>query len=133
MSKLIDELKKEHAAIVAILNEVGKSGVSSKEGQQKLLDAKTGLLAHLKKEDEQLYPVLNKAAEKDPSLKQTLSFFAGDMVGISKTAIEFFGKYSQGGSGIEFAKEIGKLFTILKSRISKEEDIIYKEYERLNP
>lgn len=133
MSKLIDELKREHLVIIDILNDISKSGISSKEGQQRLLDAKTGLLAHLKKEDEQLYPVLNKTAEKDQALKQTLDFFAGDMAGISRSAMDFFGKYANGGSGIEFAKEIGRLFITLKSRISKEEDIIYKEYERLKP
>lgn len=133
MSQLIEELKKEHTLIVDILNEVAKLGITSNEGQRKLLDAKQGLLAHLKKEDDRLYPVLKSAAEKNPALKQTLDIFAKDMTGISKAAIDFFGKYSQGGSGLEFARDIGKLFTTLKSRIRKEEDILYKEYDRLNP
>lgn len=133
MSQLIEELKIDHTAIVNVLDEISKLGISSKEGQRKLLDAKQGLLAHLKKEDDQLYPVLKSAAEKNPALKQTLEIFAKDMAGISTAAIDFFGKYSSGGSGLEFAKDIGNLFTTLKSRIRKEEDILYKEYDRLNP
>lgn len=133
MSKLVEELKKDHNAIADILEQVSKMGISTKEGQQRLLDAKQGLLAHLKKEDEQLYPVLNKAAGSDATLKKTLDMFAGDTAEISKAAMAFFNKYAGGGSGIEFAKEIGKLFTTLKSRISKEENILYKEYDRLNP
>jgi len=133
MSQLIEELKRDHKTIVNVLDEVGKLGISSKEGQQRLMDAKQGLLAHLKKEDDRLYPVLKSAAEKKQSLKQTLDIFAKDMAEISKTAIDFFNKYAQGGSGLEFARDIGNLFTTLKSRIRKEEDILYKEYDILNP
>lgn len=133
MSRLIDELKKEHLIIVDVLDHVSRLGVNSKEGQQRLIDAKNGLLAHLRKEDEQLYPALNRAAEKDARLKQTLDLFAKDMTEISKGAMDFFGKYSKGGSGLDFARDVGKLFIVLKSRISKEEDIIYKEYEKINP
>lgn len=133
MSKLVEELKREHSVIADILNEVSKLGISTVDGQKKLLDAKTGLLAHLKKEDEQLYPVLRKAAEKDTALQQTLDIFAKDMAGISTAAVGFFGKYANGGSGLEFARDIGGLFTTLKSRIRKEEDILYKEFDKLNP
>ncbi len=133
MSLLIEELKRDHTTIINVLDEVSKLGISSKEGQQRLLDAKQGLLAHLKKEDDQLYPVLNNAAGENPALKQTLDIFAKDMSGISKAAIDFFNKYAQGGSGVEFAIDIGNLFTTLKSRIGKEEDILYKKYDILNP
>lgn len=133
MSQLIVELKKEHAAIANILGEASRLGITSKEGQLKLMDAKKGLLAHLKKEDDQLYPALKRAAQNDKNLGQTLDVYAKDMEGISKAAITFFTKYAQGGSGIEFAKDIGGLFSTLKSRIRKEEDVLYKEYDRLNP
>ena len=64
MSALIEELKREHAKIIAMLNEVKELGILSKEGQSRLMSAKKSLLAHLKKEDEQLYPVLRKEAVK---------------------------------------------------------------------
>lgn len=133
MSQLIVELKKEHAAIANILGEVSKQGITSKEGQMKLMDAKKGLLAHLKKEDDQLYPALKRAAQNDKNLGYTLDVYARDMEGITTAAIAFFSKYAQGGSGLEFAKDIGGLFSTLKSRIRKEEDVLYKEYDRLNP
>lgn len=79
MSKLVDELKKEHAVIVETLNKVKSLGISSKESQNILIAAESGLLAHLQKEDEQLYPVLNRAAESDADLKQTLDMFAKDI------------------------------------------------------
>ncbi len=131
MSKLVEELKKEHATIAETLNKVNVLGISSEEGQNTLLSAKSGLLAHLKKEDEYLYPILNKAAESDANLKRTLEMFAKDMEAISKAALEFFKKYSGGGSGLEFAKGFGRLFATLSQRIHREENVIYKKYDEL--
>ena len=132
MSKLIEELEKEHSVIAEALNQVKSLGISSEEGQNTLLAAKGGLLAHIKKEDEQLYPVLNNAAESDDTLQRTLDTFAEDMNEISKAAFEFFDKYSTGGSGIEFAKDFGRLFATLSQRIGREERILYQKYDELN-
>jgi hypothetical protein len=131
MSKLIEELEKEHAVIVETLSKVKKFGITSSEGQNTLIAAKNGFLAHLKKEDDQLYPFLNKAAESNAALKQTLEMFAKDMDAISKTALDFFDKYSIGGSGIEFAMDFGALSAKLSQRIFKEESTIYKKYVEL--
>ncbi len=58
MSVLIEEFKKEHNEIIAILEEVKKLGIYSEEGRSKLMFAKEYLLVHLHKENEQLDPVL---------------------------------------------------------------------------
>ena len=131
MSALVEELRNEHTVIAETLNKVKTLGISSEEGQSTLLAAKMGLLAHLKKEDEQLYPVLRNAAKSDARLKKTLDTFARDMDAISQTALEFFDKYSTGGSGIEFAKDFGRLFATLSMRISSEEKIVYAKYDEL--
>ena len=131
MNTLIEELKNDHAEIVKVLTKVKELGISSKGGQEMHLAAKEGLLAHLKKEDERLYPALRRSAENNPGLKQTLDMFTKDMASISKAAIDFFGKYTGGGSGIEFAKDFGGLVGVLGGRIQKEEKIIYAEYEKL--
>ena len=131
MPKLIEELKKEHTVIVETLNRIKKLGISSAEGKNTLLAAKNILLAHLKKEDEQLYPFLNKVAKNNDNLARILEIFAKDIDIISKTALDFFDKYSTSYSGIEFAKSFGNLFATLSQRISKEEKIIYKKYDEL--
>ncbi len=134
MSKLIEELKREHAVIIDGLTQLMDKVISSKEGQQLLLNLKQSLLAHLKKEDGQLYPVLNKAAEKDSALKQTLDYFASDMAEISEAALAFFDKYSRVGADIGgFPADFGRLFAALKIRIHREVDVLYAKYERLNP
>jgi len=131
MTDLISELKSEHALIASMLNKVNSLGIFSKEGQDVLLQAKNGLLAHLSKEDHELYPKMKKEAEKNPELERTLGVFAKDMQDISKTALDFFDKYQSGGSGIEFARDFGRLFSVLNMRIGREERILFPEFEKI--
>ncbi len=131
MSALINQLKKEHGQIAEVLGKVNSLGISNPEAQKLLLKAKSGLLAHLKTEDEKLYPVLRKEAESNPQLKRTLDHFAKDMEAISKVALDFFEKYANGGKGFEFGKDFGRLFSSLSNRISKEESIIYQKYNEI--
>ena len=116
MSKLVGELKRDHSEIFETLNKVKSLGITSGEGQKTLIAAKSSLLAHLKKEDEQLYPVLHNTAVVDGNLKRTLNVFAKDMDEISEAALNFFTKHSTGGSGIEFAKEFGVLYATLSQK-----------------
>jgi hypothetical protein len=129
MSVLIEELKKDHIEIVDLLKEVKELGILSKEGQAKLLSAKAHLLKHLNKEDEQLYPVLRKKAEKNEQLKDALDLCVIDMENVSSIVQEFFDKYSRGVSGKELQEEFEKLFVALDKRVRNEEAILYDEYE----
>lgn len=131
MSKLINELKAEHQTISDMLSKVRELGIGSKEAQQMLVSIKEMLLSHLAKEDIDLYPVLRRKAEADQGLNRTMDLFAKDMEAITANALEFFNKYACGGSDLNFAKEFGRLFVILSGRIRKEEDILYREYERI--
>lgn len=131
MSKLIDELKRDHQKIIEALNKVSTLGSFSVEGRSILATVKADLLAHLKKEDAQFYPVLHTAAKSDPSLQRTLDIFAKDMGEISKNALEFFDKWSKEGSDLEFSKDFGRLYTALNQRISREENIIYKKFDEI--
>ena len=135
MAKLIDELKKDHVAISTLLNRVKDPNVSNAEAHKILLSAQASLLAHLKKEDSQLYPVLNNAAKDNAGLKRTVDFYAKDMNEITRKAVEFFDKYSRHDSRIdlEFAKAFGNLFATISGRLRSEESTLYKEYEKLNP
>jgi len=132
MSALIEEFKKEHSEIIAALKEVKELGILSKEGQAKLMLAREGLLAHLKKEDELLYPFLKKEAEHNKKLEEILDLFATDMENVSKIVMEFFDKYSKGVIYGAFPKEFENLFTAFRNRIRNEEDILYEEHEKIN-
>ncbi len=133
MSALIDELKKEHSEIVAALNEVKELGILWKEGQAKLMSLKARLLTHLKKEDEQLYPVLRKEAENNKQLESTLDLCAMDMENVSIVVLEFFDKFDRGKIPVtELQKGFQALSEALSKRIKNEVDILYELYEKMN-
>ncbi len=132
MSALIEEFKKEHTEIIAMLNEVKELGILSKEGRAKLMSAKASLLAHLKKEDVKFYPVLYKEAENSVRLKNTLDLFAMDMEKVSSVVQRFFNKYSEGVVDEKSPTEFESFFTALSVRIRNEEDALYEEYETIN-
>ncbi len=132
MSILIEEFKREHAEIIATLNEVKELGILSKEGQAKLMSAKAHLLAHLKKEDERLYPVLRKEAAHNKNLKKEVDMFAMDPEYVSRVASEFFDKYSGGEIDEDFSINFESLLAALSARIRNEEDALYEEYEKIN-
>jgi iron-sulfur cluster repair protein YtfE (RIC family) len=132
MSALIEELKREHAKIIAMLNEIKEIGILSKEGQARLMSAKECLLEHLKKEDEQLYPVLRKEAERNKNLKKEVAMFTMDPEYVSRVVSEFFDKYSGGEIDEDFSINFESLFAALNARIRNEENALYKEYEEIN-
>ena len=131
MSALIEEFKKEHSEIIDTLKEVRELGILSEEGQAKLRSVKESFLEHLKKEDEQLYPVLKKEAEHNKKLKEILDVFTMDMENVSKEVLEFFDKYS--GEVIDSAApaKFEHLFAAFRNRIRNEEDILYDEHEKI--
>ena len=131
MPNFIDELLIEHSMITSVFKKVAELGAATAEGQKALMDAKEGLLLHLKREDEELYPVLIKESECNDRLKSTLDIFAKDMAGVSEAALEFFAKYPSGGSGIDFYRDYGHLVSILTSRVEKEEALLFAEYDKI--
>ncbi len=132
MSALIEEFKREHSEIVAILKEVEELGILSKEGQAKLMSIKASLLEHLWNENERLYPVLWKEAKRNNDLKNILDLFAVEMEDVSRVVQEFFDKYHGGVIDEDFPREFERLFTAIGKRIMNEEDILYGVYEELN-
>ncbi len=131
MSVLIEEFKKEHSEIIAILKEVKKLGIHSEEGRSKLMSAKEYLLEHLRKENEQLYPVLRKKAEHNGILKDELDMFAMDPEYVSRVVLEFFDKYSGGVIDKDFQINFESLIAALNARIRNEEEALYHEYEEI--
>ena len=131
MQDLIEILKAEHRNIGAILGRVEELGIHTEEGRKALMSAKTGLLAHLAREDEHLYPPLMKAAEEDDILRDALEFFTDDIASLAEAALAFFEKYEADGKHPDFEADFEFLVGALVQRIQKEESVIYRMYERL--
>ncbi len=132
MSALIEEFKREHSGILAMLNEIKELGILTHKGQAKLMSVKSCLIEHLNKEDKKFYPFLYKAAEQNKKLKELLELLANDLQTLSIGVTEFFDKYNRGILDTMFEKEFENLFVALCKRMRQEEDILYKEYERMN-
>ncbi len=131
MSRLIEELKEEHQLITAALTKMRSLYINSKEGREALMSLESTLLSHIQKEDEQLYPVLRKEAEKDEYLKRTLDLFARDMEEISKKIRDFLKNYTEGRLGQDSAKVIGRFFAMISNRIRQEECVIYEKFDNV--
>ena len=128
---LIQKLKKEHKLITSVLENVNNLGIGTKECRAALLNAKQLLISHLQKEDEDLYPKLEIASKNSEHIRRTLKTFAADMDKISEMALAFFNKYADGGNGVEFSRDYGRLYSMLSLRIRKEESVLYELYDSL--
>ncbi len=132
MADLIDSLEQQHKEIIEKLEEIKVQTLSSNEKMQKLYEAKNTFLRHLSLEDAKLYPVLTKASERNSSLKRTLEIFAGEMKEITDKVVCFFDNLENLKlDKIDFAKEYGKFYALLKQRIRREENILYEEYKKV--
>lgn len=127
---LIDQLKQQHGELSATLTKVRELGIGTEQGKALLFSAKSGLLAHLEKENRELYPALRKAAEADGKLKSLLDDFARDMESVASNAMQFFDKYSGRADGADFGRDFGKLIAVLSERIRKEEAMLYAEFAK---
>lgn len=131
MSNLTSTLKLQHLFVSNLLEAAQWIGVGKPEAQQKLKAAKTHLLAHFKLEDTLLYPVLFEAAETNVELKRTLEMLAKDMAGVSNELMSFFEQCDRRGHQRQSTQDIGNILLLLQTRIRREEDILYKEFDTL--
>jgi hypothetical protein len=129
LSPLIIELKHEHVAILKAMEEMKREIVGGGQGGVLMAVARDRLLAHLKKEDDQLYGVLHAKARDDATLARTLNVFAADMQEISGFAVAFFAKFGTQTPSADAARDFGKLFGLLGNRIRREEIILYPAYD----
>ena len=131
MIELVEELKKGHSLVIEALKQARKLGIDTKEGQNEILSAKDTILAHMKKEDEEFYHVLRKAAESNGKLKELIAEFDNDINEISHYSSEFFDN-KNAAMGSNFASEVENFIAILDRRILREETFLFKEFKKLN-
>ena len=132
---LIPQLKKEHVEIMhsfeSIKEGVSKGDVGDKDLINELRELKRVLVAHLDLEDKMLYPSLSKSDK--PKAKELGEKFSEEMLGISKVALAFFGKYMDESisdlvKSSEFRKELDEVIKAVTKRVEAEENILYPAY-----
>ncbi len=129
MLDLIDELSTEHSDLCISFGNLERLDISSEESHQELQSLKASLLAHLRRENEELYPELREMAFNNLQLQRTLDWFIRDLARISAVLILFLDKYSEGGSSLAFKRDFNRLNKIINALIKQEERLIYTEYQ----
>jgi iron-sulfur cluster repair protein YtfE (RIC family) len=131
MNYILDILRTEHRMIMNLLNKLRSEGMTSADAVNELIAARNLLLQHLRKEDEIIFPVLYKGAEKNREFAGKLEHHDEAMVRITDKVLEYFSTYSDGKNGGNFTRDTKTVYEMLKTRILNEETILFPEYERL--
>lgn len=129
MRRLIDELLSEHKKLFALLDEV--RNISNQNAKEKLIESKNLFLEHLEKEDKELYSKFDEAKSMGINVSENVIQFKTEMTDISKEVINFFNKYKSAiENKIQFASDFGKIYSLLKIRMNKEELQLYPIYNK---
>lgn len=131
MTDLIPRLENEHRRLKTLLDEVKAAGLATDAGRRKLRDARQVFIDHIAREDREFYPDFLRAAAGHPDAERMARQFAMEMTAMSKGILDFFEKYRDGGDGLEYARDFGRLSAALFLRWRKEEDILYARYTAL--
>lgn len=126
--QLIDELKEEHKALFKLISKIKSSTGNPASRSGLLLELKTLIMEHLKKEDSRLYPVLNNS--DDEKVKKISYNFTRGMERISTIIIRFFQKHERNPDDMRFSSDFSKIIQLLKIRIEREEKILFRLYKR---
>lgn len=132
------ELKSEHKTVARLIEEI--KGLIQKNDTQGIAahmgTLKSGLLAHLKKEDDKLYADLLKTArEKNIEMVViTVNTFSTAMKGIAARILGFFDKYPNKDEiaklTTEFSKDFQGVYEDIMKRVNNEEKVLYPMYEK---
>jgi len=128
---IVEQLKEEHAILVAALGAVDSSKIGTAEGNKALFDIKNALLAHLANEDSDFYPEMKKAAKSDTHIANLLKESEEAMSKITTAVLAFFDQYTSDSVGDKFEEDFAALVTNLKQRILMEENVLFKAYDDL--
>jgi len=122
---LITTLKRDHEEIFRLLDESRALGITTDEGRRKLKQVRAVVVAHLKREDQKLYPEM----QKHDATRALGDMYAQEMRAISAEILGFFDALEKGSGGLEFARTIGRVIAHLRQRMTREEVRLYPAFE----
>jgi len=131
MTDMVAKLKLEHADLRNVLEQVRTHGIGTQAGREALHAARKLFVDHIRHEDENFYPGFRELTRGDAATGAIADKFAAEMTELGAKILSFFAKYENGGSGMEFAMDFGRMHAALNSRWHKEEAFLYARYEEL--
>jgi hypothetical protein len=131
MDHIIARLKLEHAELRNVIELVRGHGIGTQAGRDALQAARKLFTDHIRYEDETFYPEFHRLSHGDPAYGAIADGFAREMKELGAKVLAFFDRYGNGGEGMEFAMEFGRMHAALNSRWHKEETFLYAKYQEL--
>ncbi|MFD2265210.1 hemerythrin domain-containing protein [Lacibacterium aquatile] len=131
MATIVSRLKHDHGALRDVLEKVRLEGIGTEAGRKTLLTARALFVEHIQREDRDFYPDFKRLAHERGGQAATADQFADEMGDLGAQVLGFFDKYKDGGSGMEFARDFGRMHAMLNARLRKEEGILYAKFEEM--
>lgn len=125
---LIATLKHDHVELRQIMEKIRIQGIGTPEGRQTLHSARALFIAHIRREDEEFYPAFRALLDRNPNHSGLVEQFSREMTDLGAQILAFFDKYQDGGAGLAFATDFGRMHALLHSRWHKEEGLLYARY-----
>lgn len=134
--QVVVDLKAQHVKMAEACKRLADS-VTSTDGNglyNQLNQIKGALADHLRIEDNQFYPELMKAAEKDATVAGVAKAYMTSMGQIGQVITQFFTKYNSGdvinAQKQKFGDDWRQILGALERRIASEEKSLYPLYEK---
>lgn len=133
MRDLIQRLSAQHVELEQALAGIRPRQFKTDEARTRLSRVRELFRAHVHTERRELYPILEQAAAENQRLAGQLRRLADDLEILTGLADGFVRKYESGEPGlIEFATDHGALLTILRTRLRREEELLFPLYEAVS-
>ncbi len=126
--------RQQHATIRQILDSLSThADFTSPEVYGTLVRLTSVIRAHLKLEDEKLYPAL--AQSSDPEIREKAARFQKEMGALAPAYVAFAEKWMRSGAISEnaagFGSEWNAIVKALNDRMDREDNDLYAEFDRL--
>ena len=119
-------LRAQHAQLHALFDDLQRLGLAGPEGRERLHKTRQAMLAHLKLEEDRLYPAL----EAHPTTAGLARRYACEMRQLTPALLAFFDTYHDSDADPRaFSRSLGQLLAVLQQRIRREEGQLYPAYE----
>ncbi len=131
MPDLITTLEHEHKSIMTLLEKARGLGPNSPEGRKILGEATRLLMQHMKRDDEEVFPVLERAADSNGAVKEALRWFVVHRTISAEAVSAVCERLQSPASEFEYAKDFGSLMAIVTNRLQREESILYPVFRQV--
>jgi hypothetical protein len=124
MEALIAAMTEDHTHVLQLFAAVRDLGIGSPASNLMLQKACSALIASFNREERELFPSLEKAGVPD-NLRSRVRHSRDGLAELRAQANTFFARWGQGGDGLDFARDFGRLVGAVQFRVRMDETYLY--------